>query len=273
MKRLFVTGGAGLLGQALAARGIPGWQLRSLALNHPENFPASVEQVNGDLRDAARVREALAGCDAILHLACRYSDEITFAETLDVNYHATLDLMDAAREAGIGNVVFASSNHVQGFHSRSAAPLRETDRLRPDGWYAVSKIWGEAVMALYADAYGMTTTSLRIGSSCPEVMDERQFHMWLGFDDFVQLVALAIARNGPGHVVLNATSQCEGAFFDTSAAQALGYRPQQDPRAHLSDSAIPDSAPAEGIFGESIGGSFARANFKAGLASWRAGNT
>lgn len=268
MKRLLVTGGAGILGRALAERGLPGWQIRSLSRSHPADYPAPVERIDGDLCDRDTVACAVADCDAVLHLACRYANDITFAETLDVNYHGTLGLMEAARTAGVKTVVFASSNHVQGFHPRSAAPLSETDPVRPDGWYAVSKVWGEAVMALYADAHGMTTTSLRIGSSCAQVMDERQFHMWLGFDDFAQLVRLSIERQGPGHAVLNAVGACEGAFFDTAAARALGFRPRQNPRDHLSDPAIPGAAPGRDIFGRSIGGGFARDNFKADLAAW-----
>ncbi|RDW14735.1 NAD-dependent epimerase/dehydratase family protein [Paracoccus thiocyanatus] len=268
MRRLLVTGGAGILGRALAERGIAGWRLRSLARSHPADYPADAETVEGDLCDPQAVRRAVAGCDAVLHLACRYADDIGFAETLAVNYHATLDLMEAAAEAGIRNVVFASSNHVQGFFPRSAAPLSETAQVRPDGWYGVSKIWGEAVMALYADTRGMTTTSLRIGSSCAQVMDERQFHMWLGFDDFAQLVRLSIERQGPGHAVLNAVGDCEGAFFDNSRAKAMGYAPRQNPRDHLSDPSIPGAAPQGGIFGRSLGGGFARANFKADLELW-----
>ena len=271
MKRLLVTGGAGILGRALAERGLPGWQIRSLARSHPQDYPGHVECIEGDLCDAAIVARAVADCDAILHLACRYANDITFTETLDVNYHGTLGLMEAALAAGVQNVVFASSNHVQGFHPRSAAPLAETAPVRPDGWYAVSKVWGEAVMALYADAHGMTTTSLRIGSSCAQVMDERQFHMWLGFDDFVQLVQLSIERQGPGHVVLNAVGDCERAFFDNGAAKTLGYQPRQNPRDNLSDPAIPGTAPSKDIFGRSIGGGFARENFKADLAAWEGG--
>lgn len=268
MKRLLVTGGAGILGRALAERGLPGWQIRSLSRSHPADYPAHAERINGDLCDRDTVARAVTGCDAVLHLACRYANDITFAETLDVNYHGTQGLMEAALAAGVKNIVFASSNHVQGFHPRSAVPLSEADPVRPDGWYAVSKVWGEAVMALYADAHGMTTTSLRIGSSCAQVTDERQFHMWLGFDDFAQLVQHSIERQGPGHVVLNAVGDCEGAFFDNAAARALGYRPHQNPRDHLSDPAIPDTAPGRDIFGRSIGGGFARDNFKADLAVW-----
>ncbi|MFG6082611.1 NAD-dependent epimerase/dehydratase family protein [Paracoccus litorisediminis] len=271
MKKLLVTGGAGILGRALAERGIKGWHLRSLALSHPPDYPAQVERNDGDICDPDALRRAVAGCDAVLHLACRYADAIGFEETLDVNYRATLDLMEASVQAGVSHVVFASSNHVQGFHPRRNAPLSEGDALRPDGWYAVSKIWGEAVMALYADARGMTTTSLRIGSSCAKVMDERQFHMWLGFDDFVELVRIAIERPGPGHVALNAVGDCEGAFFDNSRAKALGYAPRQNPRAHLADPAVPDTAPAPDIFGRSLGGAFARANFRADLDIWEKG--
>lgn len=268
MKTLLVTGGAGLLGQALLPRLSGEWHLRSLSRQPAPGYPETVE---GSIEDADTVARAMQGVDAVLHLACRYANDISFEQTLDTNYRGTLLLMEAARSRGVGHVVFASSNHVHGFHPRSHAPLSDEASPRPDGWYAISKIWGEAVMAHYADAFGMITTSLRIGSCCPQVTDERQGHMWLGFDDCAQLVRIALARRDAGHRVWQAVSDCPQPFFDAVGAKAAGYVPAERPEDNEARPGVMAEAPTGGIFGRAIGGGFAVANFKADLDRWEQG--
>lgn len=265
MTKILITGGTGTLGQALAQRLRPEFTLRSLARSTAENYD---EAACGSIDDPAAVAEAVAGCDAIIHLACAYKTEISFEETLDVNYRGTILLMEEARKQGVAHVIFASSNHGWGFYPRSAAPLPETAPPRPDGWYGISKIWGEAVMAFYADAYGMSTTSLRIGSCFADVADERQTHMWLSFDDLEQLIRLSLARKGPGHRALNATGACQEPFFDISQAQEMGFSPKDRPEDHYRSPEIAQQSPPKGIFGRAMGGGFVAANFKADIDAW-----
>lgn len=265
MKKLLVTGGSGLLGQALAKRLRPDYRLRSLSLVAADNYD---ETRVGSVSDPAAVVDAVAGCDAIIHLAWVHSPDVSFEETLEVNYRGTVLLMEEAHRQGVSHVVFASSNHGWGFHPRSAAPLPPTAAPRPDGWYGISKIWGEAVMAFFADACGMTTTSLRIGSCFDDVTDERQTHMWLSFDDLEQLVRLSLARSGPGHLALNAIGECDAPFFDTSQAKAMGFVPKDRALENLRSPEIAGQAPPDGIFGRAMGGSFAAANFRADIAAW-----
>ncbi len=268
MQRILVTGGAGLLGQVIATHMSEEAELRALARREAPGYHATFL---GSIEDPELVARAVEGTDAIVHLACRYADDVSFEETLDVNYRGTITLMDAAVAAGVRNVIFASSNHGWGFHPRSAAPLADSAPPRPDGWYGISKIWGEAVMAYYADAHGLVATSLRIGSCFAEVVDERQGHMWLGFGDFIQLLRIALARTDIGHRALHAVSDCPAPFFSNAEAKSLGFAPQQAPGDHLAAPDVMSAAPANDIFGRAIGGSFARANFKAQLNAWEAG--
>lgn len=268
MRKLLVTGGAGLVGQAMASRLSQDWALRSLSR---QDAPGYSETVLGSIEDPEVVDTAMQGVDAVLHLACRYANDISFEETLEVNYRGTLLLMEATLRHGVKNVIFASSNHMFGFYPRSAAPIGDMVPPRPDGWYAISKVWGEAVMAYYADAYGMITTSLRIGSCCAQVQDERQGHMWLGFDDCAQLVRLALGRTDRGHLAVQAVSDCPQPFFDNSAAKAMGFAPADNPADYLSYPDVMTQPPVAGIFGRALGGSFAVENFKADLDRWEHG--
>lgn len=269
MRRLLITGAAGGLGQGLLDHLRPCYALRLLDMAPIGHLLPGDEAVTGDLSDPALASHSVAGCDAVLHLAAVHGLTISFEETLAANYRGVLNLMDAARSQGIRPVVFASSNHGWGFHPRGAAPLPVLAPPRPDGWYAVSKIWGEAVMALYGDAHGMVTTSLRIGNCGPDVPDERRSHMWISFRDLAALINLSLARKGPGHKAVFACADCDDPFFDTGEAKALGFRPQDHPSDHLAHADVARQVPPKGMAGLAIGGAFAAAAFTANPEEWR----
>ena len=69
-------------------------------------------------------------------------------------------------------MVFASSNHVIGFYPQTETPDAHTPR-RPDGYYGLSKSYGEDMASFYHDRYGIETVSIRIGSSFPEPANRR----------------------------------------------------------------------------------------------------
>ncbi|MDP3525896.1 MAG: NAD(P)-dependent oxidoreductase [Hoeflea sp.] len=269
MMRLLITGAAGGLGQGLLEFLRPHFKLRLLDIAPMPRLHPGDEVMTGDLVDPDVAARAVAGCDAVLHLAAVHGLTIPFEATLDANYRAVVNLMEAARLHQIRPVVFASSNHGWGFYPRTSAPLSETSPPRPDGWYAVSKVWGEAVMALYGDAYGMATTSLRIGNCGADVPDERRSHMWISYRDLAALVAIALQRAEAGHRAVFSCGDCPDPFFDTSGARALGFAPLDRPADHLAYAEPADEVPPEGMAGLAIGGAFAAANFNADIGKWR----
>jgi uronate dehydrogenase len=269
MTRLLITGAAGGLAQGLLNHLRPQFTLRLMDIVPLQTIHPQDELLTGNLADPSVAARAVEGCDAVLHLAAVHGLTIPFESTLDANYRATLALMEAAQAARLRAVVFASSNHGWGLHPRGDAPLPDHAPPRPDGWYAVSKIWGEAVMALYGDAYGMATTSLRIGNCGPDVPDERRLRMWISYRDLAGLIGLAVARQTPGHQAIFACADCPDAFFDTSGAREMGFAPQDRPENHLAHPGVAADDPPDGIAGLAIGGPFAAANFHADLESWR----
>lgn len=270
-KRLLITGAAGLLGSALAKRLSKHWQLTLFDIDTSIPPDDSARVVVGDMGDRAQVAAAVEGADAILHLACRHGQTISFEETLDPNYRGLVALMDAAVSNGVKNVVFTSSNHGWGLYPRLAAPLSPDAPPRPDGWYGINKIWSEAVLSFYADTHGLAATSLRIGNCGPAIRDERQTHMWISFDDLAQLVQLALARTDIGHIGAFATSDGPAPFFDNSTAKSLGFAPKDRPEDNLADPTLTSQKADAGLFGRSIGGSYAVANFKADIDKWESG--
>lgn len=267
-RKLLITGAGGIVGSGLRPYLAAEYDLRLSMRDAVPDLDPSLETVIGDIADPEVIARAVEGCDAILHLAAVHGTGITFDETLDVNYTGLVALMEAAVAQGVRHVIFASSNHGWGMWPRSASPLVDTAPPRPDGWYGVSKIFGEAVMALYADTRGMRTTSLRIGNCGPAVADERRQHMWISFADLAQLVRLSLDREDFGHRAVFATADCATPFFDTTGARAMGFTTTDRPEDHLADPAIASHPPAEGMEGAAIGGGYAKANFRADRAEW-----
>jgi uronate dehydrogenase len=258
-RKLLITGAAGLLGRELSRRLRGTFDLILLDLKPVPPEPGDVVVV-GDLGDRAVLPKALDGAQAVLHLACRLGETMSFADTLDTNYRATLALYETAIAAGVTDIVFASSNHGWGLYPRSAAPLGEAAPPRPDSWYGIGKVWSEAVLSYLADCHGIRATSLRIGNCGPDVPDERRTHMWISFDDLAQLVRLALARSDSGHRAVFATADCDAPFFDNCGARALGFITKDRPEDNLADPAIASHKPAEGIVGQVLGGSYAQAS-------------
>ena len=151
-RTVLVTGAAGFIGSGVAAallargdrvRGIDNFdpfyapEIKRRNLREAGPFPC----VEGDIRDPAAVREALRGCDAVIHLAAKAGvrpsllDPVAYA---DVNLRGTAVVLEEARAAGVRTFVAASSSSVYG--SRSRAPFSEDDPCdAPISPYAASK--------------------------------------------------------------------------------------------------------------------------------------
>jgi UDP-glucose 4-epimerase len=164
-----VTGGAGFIGSHLVERLLQdGARVRVLddfSSGHRRNIApwlGEVELIAGDLRDAATVRQAVAGGGVIFHEGAVPSVPRSIADpqtTLDVNVAGTLTLLLAARDAGCRRVVFASSSSVYG--DTPVLPKVETMAPQPLSPYAISKLTGEQLCGVFTRLYGLETVALR----------------------------------------------------------------------------------------------------------------
>jgi UDP-glucose 4-epimerase len=164
-----VTGGAGFIGshlvEELVRRGEQVRVLDNFSTGKRENlspFLDRIELIEGDIRSYRIVREAVQGADYILHQGALPSvprsinDPITSNE---VNVGGTLNVLGAARDAGVGRVVYASSSSVYG--ANQALPKREDMMPQPISPYAVSKLAGERYCHVFSRTYGLETVALR----------------------------------------------------------------------------------------------------------------
>jgi uronate dehydrogenase len=112
--------------------------------------------------------------------------------------------------------------------------------LRPDGFYGVSKCFGEALSRYYYDRFGIETVCLRIGSSFPEPRNQRMMTTYLAYDDLVELIRRSLFTPRVGHTITFGTSDNATRWWDNSKAAHLGYKPSHS-SSEFADR-FPDSA-------------------------------
>ena len=100
------------------------------------------------------------------------------------------------------------------------------DPVRPDGFYGLSKAFGENLAQMYWDRHGIETVSLRIGSSFEAPKDRRMLATWMSFDDTERLVAAALGAPIVGHTVIYGMSDNATRWWDNTPASHIGYRPK-----------------------------------------------
>jgi UDP-glucose 4-epimerase len=165
MRRILVTGGCGFIGShlcaTLVARGDTVRVLDDLSTGHRANLAPGAELLVGDVADAAAVRAAIEGCDAVVHLAAIASVERgvrDWAGSHRVNLSATIAVLEAARPRRLP-VVYASSAAVYGDHA--VLPLAEDAPTRPLSAYGADKLGCEQHARVGGVVHGIPTLGLR----------------------------------------------------------------------------------------------------------------
>ncbi len=258
MKRILLTGAAGIVGQAL--RPLLAARYEEILITdqaEAQGVTGNETFVQGDITNLEFVSKLAARADGIVHLAGMVGPDFTFEEVLGPNIIGTRNIYEAARANGILQVVYASSHHAVGFYKRRDFIDHQTAP-RPDSHYGLSKAFGEDAGSYFADKFGLNVLAIRIGYVGETVIDERRLHTWISPRDLAQLIHIGLATPDLGYEVVYGVSQNPDPFFDNSNAERLGYRPQDRAVDFLADPAIlkakPDPHSPEGIY---VGGHFA----------------
>ncbi len=238
MNRILITGAAGAIGTALRAGLAGAYPLLRLTDVRPvAELAAGQEFVQADLTDLAAMKSVTTGIDCVVHLG-GVPREGPWDAILHANIVGAYNVFEAARCSRVKRVVFASSNHVIGYH-RVEKTVGIDAELRPDGRYGVSKVFGEALGRLYADKHGMSVACLRIGSFRPRPENARQLATWVSPRDMVQLVRRCIDAHDYHFLVLYGVSGNTRARWRNSAAAAIGYLPQDNAEDHAASLNVP----------------------------------
>lgn len=241
-RRLLLTGAAGNLGRQLRAA-LGDWAdiVRVTDIAPLGETAAHEEAVVADLADRTAVNALVDGVDAIVHLG-GISVDAPFDALIEANIRGVYNLYAAAHQFGVQRIVYASSNHVVGFHE--VTDVIDTDApMRPDSLYGVTKCFGESLSRYYFDRFGLETVCLRIGSSFEAPKNPRMLVTFLSFRDFIELVRCSLMTNRVGHAIVYGVSDNRTKWIDNAKAAFLGYRPQDSsaPFEHLFPASSPDS--------------------------------
>lgn len=225
--KVALSGAAGGLGtvlrKELLARGV---DLRSAGHQPLVPLVEHEDICHGDLQDPVAVDRLLSGVEVLIHLAGT-STEQGLAEIVNNNLLALVAVYEGARRNGVRRIVFASSNHAIGMHSVNTRLSLDCD-FRPDGFYGLSKMWGEGLARMYWDKHGIESVCIRIGTCIPEPTEFRHLSTWLGHRDFFHLIDLCLNTPEVGFTVVWGVSANTRAYWDISDSGPLGYRPSQN---------------------------------------------
>ncbi len=258
--KVALSGASGQLGRflrpALLARGI---DLRSAGGRTAlEPLQPNEDILHGDLRDPAVVDRLLQGVDVLIHMAGT-SVERPLPEIIENNLVGLHAVYEGARRHRVKRIVFASSNHAIGMH-----PVTETldlaCDLRPDGFYGLSKVWGEALGRLYWDKHGIESVCVRIGSAIERPTEFRHLSTWFGHEDLLRFIDCCIATPKVGFLIAWGVSNNTRGYWRPAGCERLGYHPRQNAEDYAAEILRPPN-PLDAIAQRYQGGSFASHDF------------
>jgi UDP-glucose 4-epimerase len=167
--RYLVTGGAGFIGSHIVTRLVEeGHQVRVLdnlctgSLANLAHLGDAVEFHEGDLRDASEVQRVVDGCEYVFHQAALASVPLSIEKPLETHHACvtgTVNLLDAARRAGVRRVVYAGSSSAYG--NAPEMPKRESHNPETLSPYAAAKLAGEYYCQAFAASYPIEVVRLR----------------------------------------------------------------------------------------------------------------
>jgi uronate dehydrogenase len=255
MAKVALSGASGNIGRVLRPRLLErGVDLRSAGGTKPLTPLSGREEVmHGDLREPAVVDRLLNGVEVLIHMAGT-SVERPLPEIIENNLRGLYEVYEGARRNGVRRVVFASSNHAFGMHSvKSKLPLDAP--FRPDGFYGLSKVWGEAMARMYWDKHAIEGVSLRIGTAIEKPTEFRHLSTWLGPDDLTQLIMRCIEARDIGYLAVWGVSNNTRSYWNSAGAERLGYRPVQNAEDYAEE-ILRQKNPLEPIAQQFQGGAF-----------------
>ena len=164
--KVVVTGGAGFVGshlvEALVAEGFEVHVVDNLVAGELERVHPSAQLHKVDIRDLSKLKPIFEKAKFVFHTAAlprvqpSIQDPVT---TNDVNVNGTLNVLVAARDAGVKRVIYSASSSAYG--NQEKLPLKEDMEARPLSPYGLQKYIGELKCRLFSQIYGLETVSLR----------------------------------------------------------------------------------------------------------------
>ena len=243
MKKVLITGMSGLIGGLLRdhLEALGGYELSALNRRPVEG----VECFQADIADLDAIKPAFAGQDVAVHLAA-YLGQVSWEQHLATNIVGAYNVYEAARQAGLKRVVFASSGAtvsrlesvppydaiLSGRYEEAPQewPMVTHETVDPAGIYGAAKVWGESLGRHFADEYGLSALCVRIGRVTAENRPTagREYSVYLSHRDIAQMLQKCIdAPDDMKYGIFFATSNNRWGYRDLEhPRKVLGYEPQ-----------------------------------------------
>jgi uronate dehydrogenase len=176
---------------------------------------------------------------AVVHLGA-IAIEAGWPAILDANIVASYNVFEAARQAGVRRVIYASSYHAVGMYRAEDLPLGADAAVRPDSLYGLSKAFGEALGRLYFDKFGIECLAIRI-CTAGNPGTPREARLWCNRDDLAGLIETGLDVETLGYRIVYGISNNPNAPVPVETGAGLGWRPghgslelgSPDPRSEL----------------------------------------
>tara|TARA_B100001750_G_C15507204_1_gene601230 strand:+ start:957 stop:1730 length:774 start_codon:yes stop_codon:yes gene_type:complete len=208
-KKILITGISGLIGQIAYQDLKNDFDITGLSRRELKG----IKYFRNSITELKSIIPAFKDQDTVIHLAADPSDLSPWESILPNNIIGTYNVFEAARICGIKRIIFASSNHVTGMYEndhpyhhivkgeytnidkKTISKISHLSEIRPDGYYGISKSYGEAMGRYYNETYNISVISLRIGSVIKwnhPLKNIRHFATWLSHRDQAQLIRKSI---------------------------------------------------------------------------------
>lgn len=257
MKKLVLTGAAGRLGSYLREP-LSKMADTLVSTDIVDDIGKLYEResyVKADLTSLEQMEAVLDNADMVVHFGA-IGDEAPFEQILGPNIVGAYNVWEAAHRNGVRRVVYASSVHAVGMHSKRDFIGTDAPH-RPDTFYGLAKCFAEDLGSLYWDKRGVESVCMRI-FSCAQVNNPRSLGTWLSYDDLIHMVQQSINTPVTGFTVVYGISNNDRTVVDNTKASFLGYRPNDNAEQFaddiLADAGVLDHSSPEHTC---IGGPFA----------------
>lgn len=241
---MLITGASGRLGTRLrtSLRDLS-QHLRVTDVRESTHMAGDEEQVVADLGDMNAVLPLLQGVDVVIHLGA-VMPQAPWGAVLNANIVGSYNVFEAARQAGVKRIVYASSHHVVGMYETTQA-LDADSPPRPDTLYGLSKAFGENLARMYYDKHGIEVACLRIGSCFEQPGDRRMLATWLSHGDMVRLCRRCLEVPDLGYSVVYGVSANSRRWWRNQKTGFLGFEPQDSADAFEDQMPVEDAPGAE----------------------------
>jgi len=198
MKKILITGSEGLVGRVLQKNLTDDYELSGIDRKEKSDLKNYRVADIAQLEELASCWREFGGIDAVIHLAGDSFNRADWDFVLPANIIGTKNVFETARKNGVRKIVLASSGHVVGGWEKeiqeSGDFLYSDWEVRPDGWYGLSKAFGEDLARMYHDKYGMQIYCLRIGAvlADDQPVNDRDKKIWLSHHDLTKIIRAMI---------------------------------------------------------------------------------